>query len=269
MKIKYFFIVLLLATFPALVANAQTMTKAEWQQQMTEATANRDSWKAKVTGLENDVASLQKTEADKEQTLKTCHEELLSLLGRTDAQLKDFSELLDRIEKQENSLAAMSDHDLWNHRAEVDSIQAMIAGAKQRPASWIDSNAKRLAAMEGRLSGLRSTLESIAARMKEGHEYTVGTWAKNRDCLWNISRKARIYDNAFLWPKIWQANRSEIKNPDILHPGEKLMIPAKSPLTARERKAENRYWTEYHHRSSAAKSIAHATHGKHKNIAQK
>ncbi len=269
MKIKYFIGVLLLAFFPALMVHAQTMTKTEWQQQMTEATATRDSWKAKVEGLENDVASLQKTEAEKEQALKTCHEELLSLLGRTDAQLKDFSELLDRIEKQENDLAAMSDHDLWDHRTEVDSIQAMIAGAKQRPASWIDSNAKRLAAMESRLSGLRSTLESIAARMKQAREYTVGTWAQNRDCLWNISRKARIYDNAFLWPKIWQANRGEIKNPDLLYPGEKLMIPAKSPLTARERKAENKYWAEFHHKGGNGKSTAHAARGKHKNIAQK
>ena len=49
--------------------------------------------------------------------------------------------------------------------------------------------------------------------------YTVGTWAKNRDCLWNIFKKKDIYDNAWLWPKIWQVNRDEIKDPDVIHKG--------------------------------------------------
>jgi nucleoid-associated protein YgaU len=72
--------------------------------------------------------------------------------------------------------------------------------------------------------------------------YTVGTWAKDRDCLWNIAKKPRIYDNAFLWPKIYQGNRDVIKNADVIEPGWKLKIPPKAPLTSEEKAAEQSYW---------------------------
>jgi hypothetical protein len=59
--------------------------------------------------------------------------------------------------------------------------------------------------------------------------------------LWNIARKPTIYDNAFHWPKIWQANRDQIKNPDIIYPGQNLKIPPKAELTAEEKFAARRY----------------------------
>ena len=69
-------------------------------------------------------------------------------------------------------------------------------------------------------------------------------WARDRDCLWNIAKKPKIYDNAFLWPKIWQGNRDMVKNPDVIQPGWKLKIPAKADLTREERSALKSYWTK-------------------------
>ena len=66
--------------------------------------------------------------------------------------------------------------------------------------------------------------DSLAKQVKV---YTVGTWAKDRDCLWNISKKPDIYDNAWLWPRIWQGNRDQIKDPDVIHQGQKLKIPGR------------------------------------------
>jgi nucleoid-associated protein YgaU len=33
------------------------------------------------------------------------------------------------------------------------------------------------------------------------------------------------YGNANLWQKIYEANRDTIKNPDLIHPGQQLVIP--------------------------------------------
>jgi len=74
--------------------------------------------------------------------------------------------------------------------------------------------------------------------------YVVGTWKRNRDCLWNISKKKDIYDNPFMWPKIWQGNRDQIKDPDIIHKGQRLKIPKAGPMTAAEKKAEHRYFAK-------------------------
>ena len=83
--------------------------------------------------------------------------------------------------------------------------------------------------------------------------YTVGTWAKDRDCLWNIAKKPKIYDNPFLWPKIWQGNRDQIKNPDLIYQGQKLKIPPKADLTKEEKSAVRKYWSKKNARAAAAK----------------
>ena len=33
------------------------------------------------------------------------------------------------------------------------------------------------------------------------------------------------YGDANQWKKIWEANRDQIKNPDLIHPGQRLTIP--------------------------------------------
>ncbi|MBR9978341.1 MAG: LysM peptidoglycan-binding domain-containing protein, partial [Bacteroidetes bacterium] len=71
-----------------------------------------------------------------------------------------------------------------------------------------------------------------------------GTWSRDRDCLWNIAKKPDIYGDAFKWPKIWQNNRDQIKNPDIIHPGQVLKIPAPAPLTPEEETAARRYYRQ-------------------------
>jgi nucleoid-associated protein YgaU len=49
--------------------------------------------------------------------------------------------------------------------------------------------------------------------------YTVkpGEW------LWDIARKE--YGTAIGWFRIYEANRAKIKNPDLIYPGQKFVIP--------------------------------------------
>ena len=51
--------------------------------------------------------------------------------------------------------------------------------------------------------------------------YTV----KRGDSLWWIAKYKDVYDDAFLWPIIYNANKDQIKNPNLIHPGQKLKIP--------------------------------------------
>jgi len=79
-------------------------------------------------------------------------------------------------------------------------------------------------------------------REKRIKGYTVGTWAENRDCLWNIAGRTEIYADPFQWPKIWQANTDQIKNPDLIQPGWVLSVPPAGPKTSDEMKAERQYY---------------------------
>ena len=43
------------------------------------------------------------------------------------------------------------------------------------------------------------------------------------DSLSKIAK--RHYGDANKWPRIYEANRDQIKNPDLIHPGQRLKIP--------------------------------------------
>lgn len=55
--------------------------------------------------------------------------------------------------------------------------------------------------------------------------YTVKWREVNTDCLWLISEYDYVYSNPFLWPKIWRRNKKIIQNPDLIYPGQVLVIP--------------------------------------------
>lgn len=45
------------------------------------------------------------------------------------------------------------------------------------------------------------------------------------ECLWWIAEYQQIYNDPFMWPLIYKANRGQIKNPDLIHPGQTFDIP--------------------------------------------
>ena len=102
------------------------------------------------------------------------------------------------------------------------------------------STIDRLQALQQKINGLRDALAKPEFLASLEKTYIVGSWKKNRDCLWNISKKKNIYDNPFMWPKIWQGNRDQIKDPDIIRKGQKLKIPTAGSLTDAEKKAERK-----------------------------
>ena len=71
--------------------------------------------------------------------------------------------------------------------------------------------------------------EEIAVEEEEVEEapriYVVGTWERDRDCLWNIAKKRRFYGDPWKWKRIYKANRDKIVDPDLIYPGQRLTIP--------------------------------------------
>jgi nucleoid-associated protein YgaU len=71
------------------------------------------------------------------------------------------------------------------------------------------------------------------------NQYTVG----RGDTLWGISGRAPIYDNPFMWPLIYKANRDQIRDPDLIHPKQVFAIPrnySQEQATSAKRRARMR-----------------------------
>lgn len=48
------------------------------------------------------------------------------------------------------------------------------------------------------------------------------------DSLWRISSYRNIYNDPYQWPKIYEANKDKIKDPNLIYIGQRLIIPPKS-----------------------------------------
>ncbi|WP_432738752.1 LysM peptidoglycan-binding domain-containing protein [Maridesulfovibrio sp. FT414] len=61
--------------------------------------------------------------------------------------------------------------------------------------------------------------ESEYRNLPTSHVVTKG------ECLWWIAEYQQIYNDPFMWPLIYKANRDMIKNPDLIYPGQTLEVP--------------------------------------------
>ena len=52
------------------------------------------------------------------------------------------------------------------------------------------------------------------------------------DCLWCISGKSSVYGNPFKWPLIFKANKNQIRDADLIYPGQALSIDREASASA-------------------------------------
>lgn len=52
------------------------------------------------------------------------------------------------------------------------------------------------------------------------------------ECLWWIAEYRQIYNDPFMWPLIYKANRDQIRNPDLIYPGQVFQIPREFQMNA-------------------------------------
>lgn len=201
-----------------------------------------NEWTLKVKELNNklqaateNVARLQSQVDAEIAALKKCNDDLYAMLGATDADINAFAQRLGMLEGKIREMKQLSDEALLERQADVRALEAELNQLRAIKISVLPQFYDRMIAAGNDIKGLYR-------EKKRGTEYVVGTWAANRDCLWNIAGKSEIYGDPFQWPKIWQGNTDQIRNPDIIHPGQRLVIPAAGPKTSDEMKAERSYW---------------------------
>lgn len=61
--------------------------------------------------------------------------------------------------------------------------------------------------------------------MVEESPYLGGYLVVSGDNLWNIAGQQAIYANPFMWPLIYKANSGQIKDADLIYPGQYFYVP--------------------------------------------
>ena len=48
---------------------------------------------------------------------------------------------------------------------------------------------------------------------------------KKDECLWWIAEYVEVYNDPWQWSRIYEANRDQLEDPDLIYPGQVLKIP--------------------------------------------
>jgi nucleoid-associated protein YgaU len=102
--------------------------------------------------------------------------------------------------------------------AECDSEKA-IALANKAAEQAEDAIAQAQAEAE-RYAKEKAAMEE--STMTDAGSYTV----VSGDNLWNISGQSAVYGNPYQWPLIYKANSDQIKDADLIFPGQEFTIPS-------------------------------------------
>jgi nucleoid-associated protein YgaU len=238
MTLKNSLLLMLAVLLFAGVAGAQEkMTKEQWQQEINKYTGLVNEVKGKIKTLTDEIAALQSQSTKLDADYEKCMDELYALVGSDKEKAASFRAEIESAEAKADELMRLSDADLMARSSEVNDLAAKVKSLWENKLSLIPEFWDRLTALNEKVKSLQTTLAGA------GKTYTVGTWQRNRDCLWNISKKKDIYDNAWMWPKIWQGNRDQIKDPDVIHQGQKLKIPNAGEMSKEEKAAARSYYS--------------------------
>ena len=104
--------------------------------------------------------------------------------------------------------------------ADCENVRAKILAEKAE-----NSAAEAIAAKAAMEAGAEAMEEQVALDAASESPYLGGYLVVSGDNLWNIAGQDTIYSNPFMWPLIYKANSGQIKDADLIHPGQYFYIP--------------------------------------------
>ncbi len=161
-----------------------------------------DSLRARIDGLEGEIA--------------TAWDEIYALIGVDKEAMLAFMREIEALEEMVNSLARLSPDNLLERASELDELAEAVKVLQDDIRALLSDPRSRLERLAARIEALKASLP------KPKHDMYV---VLRGDYLWKISGKPQIYDDPWKWMRIYSANRDEIRDPDLIFPDQRLVIP--------------------------------------------
>lgn len=207
---------LLVLTSENTAAQEQNMTCEEYMALGNElvnrevaANTQLEALNAQIEELNMQIAQVNRANAD-------LNAQILTAVGHSESEISASGRELDAIIAQLEGLMALAPEVLIMRRGEVMAIDSRVAEIKQ-------SNMAALPEMMDKLSTINQMLAELKARIAQ--PVVIDYKVLRGDNLWNISKKEQIYDDPYMWPRIYRKNKAQIKDPDLIYPNQVLAVP--------------------------------------------
>ena len=220
MKFKEFLTLSLVAALlllsTGLFAQDQRKIKMdEYKAQLAEVQARDAAASEKTTALKADIADLNTKIGAVQNEIDAEWEAVYALLGTDKAGVDAYRAELDGIDAQLDGLAALSPEDLFQQKDEIKAAETKLEEMKGNNIYKLSEMQKKVAGLEDKIAALK---EKLPKNMYDQYNVVKG------DYLWKISKKDEIYGDPYQWIRIYDVNKDQIKDPDVIHPEQVLNI---------------------------------------------
>jgi len=189
-----------------------------------------DDYQSRLYGLQNrEKAAMQSIETEKARIeelrqqieelnaqIAAVWDELFAILNTTREEYDAFLDEIAAMEARVRALEQMAPQALLEQVDEISALEKRVIEMKKT--SFV-----KISAVEKRLNDLATRIERLKNAIPRPRQdlYTV----IRGDYLWRISGKKDIFGDPWKWMRIYSANRDQIKNPDLIYPDQRLMVP--------------------------------------------
>jgi len=186
----------------SIIAQEEEITTDEWEAEIARLTQEKADLTKEIEGLQTEVNALSEKK-NSLQTFEDCQNEMYGMVGADADAVADYS-------------------------AKVNAVMADISAKKPEKA---DRQAELDALKASKLSALPAFNNLVHGKLQK----MLDSWVEapkdvkyevvRGDHLWGIAKKGDHYGNGHAWPMIYNANRDEIKNPDLIYPAQIFTVP--------------------------------------------
>lgn len=185
------------------------MQLKQWQDREAAARQSIADEQAKQEQIKADMMA-----TDEED--KKCWNEIYAMLGTDEAGYNAFIQQCQALLNDVNGFVSMSPEEIYSRRAELDTYENRLAELRKNKISLGPEPYDILQRVESLIQQGRDKADPGAAGKYE---------VARGDYLWKIAGRNDIYGDSYTWMRIYSANRTQIKNPDLIYPNQVFDIP--------------------------------------------
>jgi LysM repeat protein len=200
------------------VAQAQEdkMTREEYVDQMADLQQRETAAQQQIGMLNGQIDDLNRQLNSIDLAIDDLNDQIRTLVGASDTQIVAFGNRLDAIIGQLEGLLSLAPEVLIQRKGESKALATEVEDMKGSKIAAIPEMAEKLARIDALLSQIKARIAQPVTI-----DYTV----ERGDNLFNIAKKESVYDDPYMWPRIYRANKEDIKDPDMIFPEQILAVP--------------------------------------------